>query len=162
MSVTNNNYHNLRGSRSDSSMEKAGSWLGVCSWFLFSAIVATKAGIIFIDFVDELDENDFFGPKTFKTSIAHAGVVYLLHLSSLHDVKPGFEGRAYIEELTGTVIFYIMDYVDSMEPLFIKEDRDTFPSGLVEAIITIACLNCVRFGIEFISFLYKSSIFSLK
>uniref|UniRef100_A0A8W8L3K0 Uncharacterized protein n=1 Tax=Magallana gigas TaxID=29159 RepID=A0A8W8L3K0_MAGGI len=92
MSVTNDNFHNLRGSRSDSSMEKAGSRLGVCSWFLFSAIVATKAGIIFIDFADELDENEFFGPNTLKTSLALAGVVYLLHLSSLHDAKPCFEG----------------------------------------------------------------------
>lgn len=136
-------YHNLKGSRSDSTMEKAGSWLGMCSWFLFSTIVATKAGIIFIDFADDLDENDFFGPNTLKTSLALAGVVFLLHLSSLHDAKPGSERRAYIEELTGTVIFDIMDCVDSMEPLFIKEDRDAFPPGLVEAIVAIACLNFV-------------------
>lgn len=61
-------YHNLKGSRSDSTMEKAGSWLGMCSWFLFSTIVATKAGIIFIDFADDLDENDFFEhPQNFAS-----------------------------------------------------------------------------------------------
>lgn len=136
-------YQQIASPRPDSEMERTGSWLGVGSWFLYSAIVATKAGIIFMDFADDLDENDFFGPNTLKTTLALAGVVFLLHLSSLHDAKPGSERRSYIEELTGTVIFDIMDCVDSMEPLFIKEDRKDFPPGLEEAIVTIACLNFV-------------------
>jgi hypothetical protein len=124
-------------------MEKAAGWLSVASWFIYTVIVASKAGIIFIDFADDLDENNFFGPNTLKTALALAGVVFLLHLSSLHDAKPGSERRAYIDELAGTVIFDIMDCVDSMEPLFIKEDREAFPPGLVEAIVAIACLNFV-------------------
>ena len=65
----------------------------------------------------------------------------MLLLSSLHDAKPGTERRRYIEELTGTVIFDILDGVDSMEILFIKEDRDSFPPGLEDTIIGIACIN---------------------
>ncbi|XP_052674205.1 uncharacterized protein LOC128156196 [Crassostrea angulata] len=136
-------YRHLVNPKNDFTSGKGVSWFGIGSWFLYSAIVATKSGIIFNDFADDLDENDFFGPNTLKTSLALAGVVYLLHLSSLHDAKPGSERRAYIEELTGTVIFDIMDCVDSMEPMFIKEDRDAFPPGLVEAIVAIACLNFV-------------------
>ncbi|XP_061184595.1 uncharacterized protein LOC133192616 [Saccostrea echinata] len=136
-------YNRLKSSNTDTKMEKMGIWMGLASWFLYSVIVATKSGIIFIDFADDLDENDFFGPNTLKTALALAGVIFLLHLSSLHDAKPGSERRAYIEELSGTVIFDILDCVDSMEPLFIKEDREDFPPGLVEAIVAVACLNFV-------------------
>jgi hypothetical protein len=133
----------LDTTKADSAKEKAAGWLPVISWFIYAVIVATKSGIIFIDFADDLDESNFFGPNTLKTALALAGVVFLLHLSSLHDAKPGSERRAYIDELAGTVIFDIMDCVDSMEPLFIKEDREAFPPGLVEAIVAIACVNFV-------------------
>ncbi|KAK3089493.1 hypothetical protein FSP39_004031 [Pinctada imbricata] len=90
-----------------------------------------------------LDEDMFFGPNTLKTALALAGVLFLLLLSSLHDAKPGTERKRYIEELTGTVIFDILDGVDSMEILFIKEDRDDFPPGLEDTIIAIACINFI-------------------
>jgi hypothetical protein len=67
----------------------------------------------------------------------------MLFLSAHHDAKPGTEQKRYIEELTGTVIFDILDGVDSMEILFRKEFRDTFPPGLDDAIIAIACINFI-------------------
>ncbi|XP_048778083.1 uncharacterized protein LOC125681867 [Ostrea edulis] len=139
-------YQNLKKSNTadaNSTKEKVVGWLGVASWSIYAVIVASKSGIIFIDFADDLDESNFFGPNTLKTALALTGVVFLLHLSSLHDAKPGSERRAYIDELAGTVIFDVMDCVDSMEPLFIKEDRESFPPGLIEAIVAIACLNFV-------------------
>jgi hypothetical protein len=58
-----------------------------------------------------------------------------------HDAKPGSHRRKYIEELTGTVIFDILDCVDSMEILFIREERETFPKGMDDAIIAIALIK---------------------
>ncbi|XP_048778085.1 uncharacterized protein LOC125681869 [Ostrea edulis] len=136
-------FQSIRQPNTDSTMEKVAGWLGVASWSIYAVIVASKSGIIFIDFADDLDESNFFGPNTLKTALALTGVVFLLQISSLHDAKPGSERRAYIDELAGTVIFDVMDCVDSMEPLFIKEDRESFPPGLVEAIVAIACLNFV-------------------
>ncbi|XP_048778086.2 uncharacterized protein LOC125681870 [Ostrea edulis] len=136
-------FQSIRQPNTDSTKEKVAGWLSVASWSIYAVIVASKSGIIFIDFADDLDESNFFGPNTLKTALALTGVVFLLHLSSLHDAKPGSKRRAYIDELAGTVIFDVMDCVDSMEPLFIKEDRESFPPGLVDAIVAIACLNFV-------------------
>ncbi|XP_061193742.1 uncharacterized protein LOC133201971 [Saccostrea echinata] len=121
-------------------MRKINIWLDVISWFVFSATVMTKSVIIFSDFEDE---NLIFGPNAVKTAFALVGVVFVLHLSTLHDAKPGSERKAYIEELSTHVIFDIMDCVDSMEPLFIKEDRAEFPPGLIKAIVAVASFNFV-------------------
>lgn len=111
------------------------------AWFLYATLVSIKTGICFKDFVFELDESTFFGPNTLKTSIALSGIIFTLLLATNHDAKPGSHRRKYIEELTGTVIFDILDCVDSMEILFIREERETFPKGMDDAIIAIALIN---------------------
>jgi len=111
------------------------------TWFVYATLLSIKVGICFKDFVYLLDESTFFGPNTLKTSIAIGGVIFLLLLSTNHDAKPGSPRRKYIEELTGTVMFDILDCVDSMEILFDKEERDTFPKGMGDAIIAIALIN---------------------
>jgi hypothetical protein len=138
-----------------STKKKVVSWFGVTSWLIYAVIVASKSGIIFVDFADDLDENNFFGPNTLKTTLALTGVIFLLHISSLHNAKPGSKRRAYIDELSGTVIFDIMDCVDSMEPLFIKENREAFPPALVDAIVAIACLNFVIPTIPLLTLFYS-------
>ncbi|XP_062586764.1 uncharacterized protein LOC134248375 [Saccostrea cucullata] len=77
-------------------------------------------------------------------------VKILLHISSLHDAKPGSDRRTYIEELSGTVMFEILDCVDNMVPLFIKEDREAFLTGLVEA-----CLNFVLPTVPLLTLLHS-------
>ncbi|VDI02535.1 Hypothetical predicted protein [Mytilus galloprovincialis] len=113
------------------------------SWFAYSTLLAIKVGIAFKDFVFLLSEDIFFGPNTLKTTIALGGVIFALLLSTNHDAKPGSPRRKYIDELTGTVIFDILDCVDSMEILFFKEERDTFPTGMDDAIIGIALINFI-------------------
>ncbi|XP_048778084.2 uncharacterized protein LOC125681868 [Ostrea edulis] len=153
--VSYQNFKKSNTATTNSTKEKVVGWLGITSWFIYAVIVASKSGIIFIEFADNIDESNFFGPNTLKTALALTGVVFLLQISSLHNAKPGSKRRAYIDELAGTVIFDIMDCVDSMEPLFIKVDRESFPPGLVDAIVAIACLNFVIPTIPLFTLLYS-------
>ncbi|XP_063411982.1 uncharacterized protein LOC134694838 [Mytilus trossulus] len=113
------------------------------SWFAYSALLAIKVGIAFKDFAFLLSEDIFFGPNTLKTTIALCGIIFALLLATNHDAKPCSPRRKYIDELTGTVIFDILDCVDSMDMLFFKEERDTFPIGVDDAIIAIALINFI-------------------
>lgn len=113
------------------------------TWFIYATLLAIKVGICFKDFAYLLDEDKFFGPNTLKTTIALGGVVFTLLLATNHDAKSGSPRRKYIEELSGTVVFDILDCVDSMEILFLKEERDSFPPGLEDTIIAIALINFI-------------------
>ncbi|OWF39942.1 uncharacterized protein LOC110464397 [Mizuhopecten yessoensis] len=114
---------------------------GVVTWFVYAAVLCFKVSYAFKDFSHKLDESDFFGPNTLKTTIALAGIVFLILLTTLHDAKPGSSRRKYIDELTGTVIFDILDCVDSMEILFDEEARRSILPSLDDTIIGIACIN---------------------
>lgn len=115
--------------------------LGVMAWFLYASFLCFKVSYAFKDFSHKLDEKDFFGPNTLKTTIALAGIIFLLLLFTLHDAKPGSDRRRYIDELTGTVIFDILDGVDSMEILFDSEARARILPSLDDTIIGIACID---------------------
>ncbi|XP_062566254.1 uncharacterized protein LOC134228606 [Saccostrea cucullata] len=121
-------------------LKKTNIWLDVLSWFLYSATVMIKSIIIFSDFKEE---NLIFGPNSVKTAFAVVGVVFVLHLSTLHDAKPDSARKAYIKSLSLSVIYDILDCVDSLEPLFIKEDREDLSPGLIKTIVTVASLNFV-------------------
>jgi hypothetical protein len=78
-----------------------------------------------------------FGPKNVDSSSSNTKS--LKQIPVLIDTNVAYKNQAtYIEELTGTVIFDILDCVDSMEILFIREERETFPKGMDDAIIAIA------------------------
>ncbi|XP_060064306.1 uncharacterized protein LOC132544691 [Ylistrum balloti] len=115
--------------------------VGVVTWFVYASVLCFKVAYAFKDFSHKLDENDFFGENTLKTTIALAGIVFLILLTTLHDAKPGSGRRKYIDELTGTVIFDILDCVDSMEILFDEEARANILPSLDDTIIGIACIN---------------------
>ncbi|KAL3861875.1 hypothetical protein ACJMK2_007889 [Sinanodonta woodiana] len=115
--------------------------LSVISWALFAVVLSSKYAVLLKNVATELNELDFFGPNTLKTTTALAGVVFVLLLSSQHDAKSGSNRRRYIDELTWTVVFDILDGVDSTEILFVKEGRDLFFSGMDYIIITFCCLN---------------------
>ena len=131
------------GERNKSRTTILHTWFGVISWAIYSSILATKVIFIFKEFAWKLDEDSFFDPNTLKTSIALAGLVFLLLMTTLHNAKPGTKRRRYIEELTGTVMFDILDGIDSMEILFLPEARKDFLPGIENTIIAIACLNLV-------------------
>ncbi|XP_033732603.1 uncharacterized protein LOC117322015 [Pecten maximus] len=115
--------------------------VGVVTWFVYASVLCFKVAYAFKDFSHKLDEDSFFGENTLKTTVALAGIVFLILLTTLHDAKPGSHRRKYIDELTGTVIFDILDCVDSMEILFDEEARANILPSLDDTIIGIACVN---------------------
>lgn len=110
------------------------------TWLVYAIVLDIKVVVIFTTFSTRLDEGNFFGPNTMKTSLAIAALVFLTFLTAQHDVKSG-RRREQLVELTSTVIFDILDGVDNMDNLFDKRARDEFPSGLDITIITICCIN---------------------
>ena len=118
--------------------------MGWASWLLMSISVACKSVVIFHYFSDDLDESaSFFGPNTLKTTIALGSCTFLLLLITQHDAPAGSDGRRYIEELTGTVVFDILDTVDILEVLFDSDERDDLWDGMKEFIMAVAVLNMI-------------------
>ncbi|KAL4231247.1 hypothetical protein ACF0H5_008829 [Mactra antiquata] len=110
------------------------------AWAVYALVLDIKLGVIFANFSTDLDEDSFFGPNTLKTSIALAGIVFLTFLPTNHDVKEGHR-KTLIVSLTSTVIFDILDGVDTLDSLFEKETRDAMLPGMADAIIVIICIN---------------------
>lgn len=115
--------------------------LGYFAWFVYAALLASRVAIIFRDFAWKLNEEDFFGPNTLKINISMAAFVFLLLLLSHHDAEIGSERKERIMEISGTVVFDVLDSVDALDILFDKEAIDDFPVHMDTAIIVIACIN---------------------
>jgi hypothetical protein len=62
---------------------------------------------------------------------------------SHHDAEPDTKRRHYIEEMTATVVFDILDSVDALDIMFEKSDIDDLPKGMGLCIISISCLNLI-------------------
>lgn len=117
--------------------------LGYLAWFVYSAFLAIRVAIIFKDFAFQLKEEDFFGPNTLKINISLAAFVFMLLLLSHHDAEIDSERKHIIAELTGTVIFDVLDSVDVLDVLFNKEAIEDFPVHMDTAIVVIACINLI-------------------
>lgn len=112
------------------------------SWFVYSILISIKIGVIFTTISTDLDEDDFFGPNTLKTSLALSAIIFVSFLSTQHDCREGMR-KNIVSSLTVTVIFDILDGVDNLENLFDKDVRDSFPPGLADTIIGICCINFI-------------------
>ena len=117
--------------------------LGWFAWLVYATGLVARMVIILHRFAHILDEKNFFGPSTLKTTLALASCVFLFLLVSLHDSEIGGRRRQYIEELTGTVIFDIFDTVDIIDVLFNKEARDLFTPGMQPAILVVSGGNII-------------------
>ncbi|XP_041349907.1 uncharacterized protein LOC121369114 [Gigantopelta aegis] len=117
--------------------------LGWFAWLVYSTALVARMVIILDRFAHILDEKNFFGPSTLKTTLALASCVFLFLLVALHNTKISSERRRYIEELTGTVIFDIFDTVDIIDVLFDKEARDLFTPGMRPAILAVSGGNII-------------------
>lgn len=115
--------------------------LGYFAWFVYAALLASRVAIIFRDFAWKLNEEDFFGPNTLKINISMAAFVFLLLLLSHHDAEVDSERQRKITEISGTVVFDVLDSVDVLDILFDKSAIDDFPVYMDTAIIVIACIN---------------------
>lgn len=117
--------------------------LGYLAWFVYSGFLSTRVAIIFRDFAFKLKEEDFFGPNTLKINISLAAFVFMLLLLSHHDAEVDSDRKYVIAELTGTVIFDVLDSIDVLDILFDKEAVEDFPVHMDTAIIVIACVNLI-------------------
>ena len=114
--------------------------LTFAAWLLYAAVLDVKVCVIFLTFSTHLDEDNFFGPNTCKTTLALAGLVFITFLHTQHDVRDG-NRKALILTLTSMVVVDILDCVEYLDNLFEKDVRDTFPSGLGDAMIVVCCIN---------------------
>ncbi|XP_046544493.1 transmembrane protein 121B-like [Haliotis rubra] len=117
--------------------------LGWLAWLVYSVSLVARMAIAFNKFSFKLSEDSFFGPNTLKTSLALASCVFVLLLTSHHDAAPASERRRYIEDLTGTVVFDVLDTVDVLEVMFDKSSRDMLLPGLQQSILLVAGLNLI-------------------
>ena len=117
--------------------------LGYFAWFVYSCLLAARVAIIFKDIAFQLKEEDFFGPNTLKICISSAAFVFLFLLLSHHNAETDSLRKIFINELTGTVVFDVLDSVDVLDVLFNHKAIEDFPVHLDTAIISIACINLV-------------------
>lgn len=117
--------------------------LGYFAWLVYSCLLAARVAIIFKDIAFKLNEEDFFGPNTLKISISSAAFVFLFLLLTHHNAETDSLRKIFINELTGTVVFDVLDSVDILDVLFDHEAIEDFPIHLDTAIITVACVNFI-------------------
>ena len=117
--------------------------LGYFAWLVYSCLLAARVAIIFKDIAFKLKEEDFFGPNTLKISISGAAFVFLFLLLSHHNAETDSLRKIFINELTGTVVFDVLDSVDVLDVLFNHKAIEDFPVHLDTAIISIACINFI-------------------
>jgi len=113
------------------------------AWFVYSTLLAIRVAIIFKDFAWKLKEEDFFGPNSLKINISMAAFVFMMLLLSHHDAESNSERKHAITEISGTVVFDVLDSVDVLDTLFNKRAIDEFPPHFETAIIVIACINLI-------------------
>ncbi|XP_059165345.1 uncharacterized protein LOC131947953 [Physella acuta] len=117
------------------------SWL---AWLTISLNVSIK--VIFI--VErkenmELMKNSFYSSNTFKTAVALGSCIYPLLLYTQHDAPRCSPEWKYIDDLTDTVVFDILDTADILDVFFDMEDRSLLWDGLEEIILAQSVLNLV-------------------
>ncbi|GFR71756.1 cat eye syndrome critical region protein 6-like protein [Elysia marginata] len=126
--------------RDDSAKVQSLAW---ASWFLMSVSVSAKVCVLIAYCIKDLEEevDTFWGANTLKTTVALGACIFLLLLITQHDAALGSEGRRYIEELTGTVVFDILDTVEILDTLFDLEKRKILWHTLEEVILVLAVVN---------------------
>lgn len=117
--------------------------LGYFAWLVYSSLLAARVAIIFKDIAYKLNEEDFFGPNTLKIAISSAAFVFLFLLLTHHNAETDSLRKILINELTGTVVFDVLDSVDVLDVLFNHKAIEDFPVHLDTAIIAVACINFI-------------------
>ncbi|XP_059143083.1 uncharacterized protein LOC131930559 [Physella acuta] len=117
------------------------SWF---TWLSISINASVKIVLIIHKNAMELEKDpSFFGPNTFKTAVALGSCIFLLLLITQHDAPRRSAEWKYIDDLTDTVVFDILDTVDILDVFFNCDDRDSLWDGLEEIILAQSVLNLV-------------------
>ncbi|XP_060079758.1 transmembrane protein 121B-like [Ylistrum balloti] len=132
----------IHRSRGSGSTVRAGS-LPLCyfAWFVYSVFLGARVFIIYQDIARTLNEASVFGPNTLKMTISTASFVFVLLLLTHHDAIASCNRRYRIEELSGTVLFDVLDSIDVLNIFFNQSDIDEISSELELSILIVASLN---------------------
>ncbi|XP_033745133.1 LOW QUALITY PROTEIN: uncharacterized protein LOC117330763 [Pecten maximus] len=132
----------IHRSRGSASTVQAGS-LPLCyfAWFVYSVFLGARVFIIYRDIAGTLNHSNVFGPNTLKITVSGTCFVFLLLLLTHHDAIPSSKRKHKIEELSGTVVFDVLDAVDVLNIFFHKSQIDDLPNELVLAILIVASVN---------------------
>ncbi|PVD24461.1 hypothetical protein C0Q70_14944 [Pomacea canaliculata] len=117
----------------------------------FQIGVMVRMLIGFLNFCKLMEENTFFGPSTFKTTIALSSAIFLLLLTSHYEAPYGSPQRLYVVELTGTVLFDLIDVVEAVDVLFVKEAVESLNPTMEVAILVVASINLLLPTIPFVT-----------
>lgn len=124
---------------------KAGLPLSCMTWLVYSAYVSARVVVIFKSTInDSLDDDSFYGPQFLKTGISLTGAVFLLFVAAHHHQKETALEKAYINSLATGVTFDILDTVDFLDILFVRETHVLVPYPMENAIMVISVLNLLR------------------
>ena len=130
---------------------KGGLPLSCVTWFVYSSAVAAKVIVIFKSGIDDkLDEESFYGPQFLKTGICLCGVVFILFVASHHHHDESERDRMYINSMATGVTFDVLDTVDFLDVLFVKDTGLILPFALENAILAIAIINLLRPTFSFV------------
>lgn len=135
---------------------KAGIPLSCVTWLVYSAFVSARVVVIFKSTInDRLDDNSFYGPQFLKTGISLTGVVFLLFVAAHHHQKETLAEKSYINSLATGVTFDILDTVDFLDVLFVKETHVILEYPMENAIVSISVLNLLRPTFSFLVIFLK-------
>ena len=129
--------------RQKSVITKAELPLGWVVWLIYSVLLACRVVILFQDVVQELKEEDFFGPNTLKFTIASAAFVCLLLIATHHDAAYGSSRQSFISSLSKGTTMDILDTVAVLDILFIRESHIFLTFEMHRTIIAIAFVNLI-------------------
>ncbi len=117
--------------------------MGWISWLIYSIFLAIRVTLLFLDVVQHLDEADFFGPNTLKTTVAAAGIIFLLLVSTHHDAPHGSSRLAFIKGVAHGSTMDILDTTAILEILFVQDSHVFLTFEMHKTIIAIAFVNLI-------------------
>ncbi|XP_001625815.2 uncharacterized protein LOC5504945 [Nematostella vectensis] len=111
------------------------------AWFAYTAItLVPEIVVIFKNFADELEDVKILGQNVLKVALCITPMLFLLLVNSHHNTKQSAR-KWYIDKLTGGVTLDLMDSIDILEVLFLKDAIVDLPVALENIIIAFACIN---------------------
>ena len=114
------------------------------AWFAYAAVtLVPETAVIFKHFANQLEDDKakLLGQNILKVALCISPILFLLLVSSHHDSQPHGSRKNYVEKVVGTVTIDLMDSIDILEILFVKETVLLLPEALINSIIAFACIN---------------------
>ncbi len=117
--------------------------LGWITWLLYAILVAVKVVILFNRTAQFLPDSQWYGPNLLKTAVTLSSIVFLTLVLTHHDAPAGSEQEAFVDVISHSVTFDLMDTTAFIQILFIQESRVFLTFSLHKAILAIGCFNLV-------------------